>query len=100
MVFTFRLTITSEPQQLPKVMPRYEQVRLSTPSGNVGSVYLSGNPANSEAPSNRFAIPADARFPLRISDLSLLWAYGTASDVLDLLCETSEGGLNEPSTSN
>jgi len=79
--------------QLPQVKPA-AAVRFSTPDTNAGSVYLSASPVNVEMVSHRFAIAADTRFPFKVSDLSLLWASGTAADVLDILCET-KGGDNE-----
>lgn len=93
MIFAFRLTMTSEAQQLPRVRPKHE-VRLSTPSGNSDTIYLSDSPVNAGVTSARFAIPPNARFPLKVSDLSLLWVSGTAADALDLLCET-QGDTNE-----
>lgn len=88
MIFTFRLTLTSTPQQLPKVVSKFNEIRLSTPSGNAGVVYLADTPANAEAVSNRFAIAAGKEFPLKISDLSQLWADGTSGDYLDMITET------------
>jgi hypothetical protein len=93
-MFCYRLTMTSEAQQLPRIKPKYGLVRLSTPSGNAGSIYLSDSPANAGTTTTRFAIAANVRFPLRISDLGLLWVSGNVSDCLDLLCETGEGGAN------
>ena len=84
--------------QLPNVMPA-GMVRFSTPSDNSGAIYLSASPANAETVSTRFAIAASKHFPLKISDLSLLYALGTASDALDILCETT-GGENESSKSS
>ena len=98
MIFAFRLTLTDEAQQLPKVMPKFAVVRISTPTSNSGEVYLGNNPVNVGAASTRFAIAANKNFPLKISDLGLLWASGIAADVLDLLCEI-EGGANEQSNS-
>lgn len=79
--------MTAKPMQLPAVKPRYSQVRLSAPSTNSGAVYLSDTPVNSEATALRFAVAAGTKFPLKLSDLSLLYAYGTAGDYLDMLCE-------------
>ena len=73
--------------QLPAVKPRYSQVRFATPSTNSGAIYLSDTPVNSEATSLRFAVAAGTKFPLKLSDLNLLFAYGTAGDYLDMLCE-------------
>lgn len=88
MIFAHRLTLTGSPQQLPRVMPKYAEVRFSTPSGNAASVYLSDTPASVKTVSNRYEIAAGKEFPLKISDLSEIYADGTSADVLDMVCET------------
>lgn len=88
MVFTFRLVLTSTPQQLPKVMPKFNEARFSTPAGNSAVVYLSYSPITAETVATRFEIAAGKDFPLKVSDLSLIYVHGTAADVLDVVCET------------
>jgi len=87
MIFAYRLTLRTSPEQLPKLKPKYSQVRLSTPSTNSNPVYISGSPVDSESDTLRFAIAAGTRFPFKVSDLSQIWVSGSADDVLDVLCE-------------
>ena len=93
MIFAFRLTLTGSPQQLSNVVPKFNEVRFSTPA-NSGVVYLADTPAGVEAVSNRFAIPAGKVFPFKISDLSQLWANGTTGDCLDMITETEQALLD------
>ena len=77
--------------QLPKVRPLFRQARFSTPSTNSDVIYLAGADLESQSASLRFAIAAGKEFPLPISDLSLIYVYGTADDVLDVICEIQDG---------
>lgn len=93
MIFAYRLTLTGEAMQLPTVKPKYE-MSFSTPSTNAGSVYLADSPVSAESVSFRYAIAAGKDFPLKVTNLSKLYAYGTATDVLDMICEVKEGKKN------
>jgi len=88
MIFAHRLALTGEPQQLPSVKPKHAEVRFSTPATNSGVVYLADSPASVEAVGNRFSIAAGKEFPLKFSDLSLIYVNGTVADILDMICET------------
>lgn len=87
MIFAYRLILTGSPQQLPSVKPKFNEVWFSTPSTNSGSVFLSDVPVNTETETTRYAIPADTRFPFKVTDLSELYVDGTSGDYLDLICE-------------
>jgi len=89
-MFAFRLTLTSEVAQLPSVEPLFNEVRFSTPSTNSNSIYLSDSPVNAVNSGLRFAVAKGKDFPLKLTNLSQLYAYGTSNDVLDVMCEISK----------
>lgn len=74
--------------QLPHIEPKYLECRFSTPAGNSAAIYLSDSPVNAAAVSMRYEVAAGKQLKLKLSDLSLLYAQGTANDVLDMITET------------
>jgi len=94
-VFCHRLTIGSEPRQLPSVYTQESVVRFSTPPENAGAVYLAPTPADTQTVGTRFAIAPGTTFPFEILRLDMLWAFGTVGDALDMMCEATEMGRSE-----
>ena len=85
------LTVKSEPTQLPEGKPVFRELRVSTPAGNSGDVYLADTPASiSTGP--RYAIAAGKEQVIKVSEVSSLYYGGTLNDILSIFAEVVANG--------
>ena len=88
-ILAIDLEVKSIAKQLPEGKPKYRKVVFRTPVGNGGDIYLSASAVGAEnAP--RFSLPAGANQRLDITELSSLYYYGTAGDILSVFAELLE----------
>lgn len=87
MILALRLTIGSEPEQLPFAKLTQQSVRFRTPAGNSGDVYLANSYVSANDAGMRYSIPAGNTEKLELSNLDELWISGTLNDYLDLIAE-------------
>ena len=80
------LAIKATPQQLPEGKPLDGQFRVSAPVGNAGVIYVADSPAScSTGP--RYSIAAGQSEEIHISNLAMLFYFGTLNDELSILSE-------------
>lgn len=88
MILSLRLTVGSEPEQMPNRKLTHKSVLLRTATGNTGSVFLANDYASANDAGFRYALPPIRGYAeLKLSNLDDLWYFGTLGDTLDLITE-------------
>jgi hypothetical protein len=83
------LSVKSEPERLPNGKPAFGELRVSADSGNAGDVYIADT-AGACRTGPRFTIEAGDSMPIKASELSKLYYFGTAGDQLSIFAEVEE----------
>lgn len=82
------LAVKATPRQLPEGRPLSGQFRVSAPAANAGDIYVADSPAScSTGP--RYSINAGQSQEIHISDLAMLYYFGTLNDTLAILAEVT-----------
>lgn len=87
MILSLRLTIGSEPEQLPNRKLVQQSVRFRTATGNSGDVFLANSYVSANDAGMRYSLPAGNSQKLELNKLDDLWYSGTLNDTLDLITE-------------
>lgn len=82
-----RLIVAASPQVLPPQPLVFKELRLRTPIGNGGDVWLA-SAGDIRSPSMRYSLPPGVSEPLKIANLSLIWVWGSnPGDTVDVIAE-------------
>lgn len=90
MILSLRLTVGSEPEQLPNRQLTQHSVRLRTATGNSGDVYLADSYVSANDAEMRYSLPAGSSEKLELSNLDELWYFGTLNDYLYVIGEIEQ----------
>lgn len=90
MILALRLTVKSNPEQLPDRKLALQSVRFNTPLANTGDVYLANSYVSANDAEMRYALPAGVSEKLKLTNLAELWFSGTLDDYLYVIGEVEE----------
>lgn len=90
-ILSVSLPVKATPQQMPYGKTAHNELRLSCPAGNAGSVFVANSSAGCTS-GPRYEIASGDQETFKVTEISSLFFIGTAGDTLDIFAEIESYG--------